>query len=313
VGGARVLTETGAAPFAPTEMSGGQPVAWVTQGAVLYLRGSLGPVWPQLVDVWERLLAARRGEPWRYYRVWSDMRWRALDSAGLRALRELLARGESRPFWKVEVANREATPDLSIEFADVRPTAGEERASYVRIRRPLDGAPDELRDSVLQLADALPFWVGSAGHLFNPVEAAWLPAFDQIWAWARRYWGVEVVDLRAGTWDALRGLTSVNWLTLLGDQFLEANASVNPGAASGALAARRTRHGVVLQAGARPVLGDINSFEEIAPYREAARLLEPALLADPTPFAGMFTDHESTLAWGRRFLEPEPWMDPDLI
>jgi hypothetical protein len=176
----------------------------------------------------------------------------------------------------------------------------------------MDQPAETLESLARQLLDTLPIWVGTGGFAFSFDPRTRRPAFDQIWAWARRYWGIEVVDTQAASWDAIRGLPSGNWLTLLGDAFIDKRLPrlVADAGIIEPLSARRCQFGTVLRAGKGPLLGDLNEFEDMSPYERAAKVLEPALVADPTPFPGMFTDHESTKLWIRRFLEPGLWLEP---
>jgi hypothetical protein len=66
-------------------------------------------------------------------------------------------------------------------------------------------------------------------------------------------------------------------------------------------------HGLLLQAGPAPVLGDLNRGEFPWAYAEVARRLAPAFVQEPRPFWGGFRDHGDTLPWLRRLVEPEGW------
>jgi Protein of unknown function (DUF3396) len=303
------------ADFDPTELTSGVPVAWVTQGVLLYVR-DFGLAPGQLLSTWDDVMDSGLGSELRHYRYWHETAWQPLAQAGLSSLRAELQASIGQPYyWRFNLANRPVLPDVSLEIVSVPPTLGRDRASYVRIGLPVTASAGTLLALTSTLADRLPFWAGTAGFLFNPVESEWRAAFDQIWAWSRRYWAIEVADTRAGSWDVLGGLLNVNWLTLIGRDLIQMLAkeerSVRLKQPPAELRVHETMGGAMLQAGPAPLLGDLNRFEDWSAYSEAARLLEPALIAEPTAFAGMFADHVSTLSWTRRFLAPNAWLDPD--
>ena len=77
---------------------------------------------------------------------------------------------------------------------------------------------------------------------------------------------------------------------------------------SGVVRVSKTPHGgVVLQAGTNPTIGDHNRVQDVSALALASKILEPALIEAPTGLPGMFDDHQSTLLWIRRFLDPQAW------
>ena len=173
------------------------------------------------------------------------------------------------------------------------------------------------------LCEALPVQQGCAGYTCHVAQESRGAGFDQAWAWARRYYGLHVIDPVKTTWDAVNGLCGVNWLTVVGARWLadplQADAFDSlpaplrvhrlareeaPPRSAGAI--QRT---VIVQAGERPTLGDQHQFDDLSAYTFASRAVEPALIAEPTSLPGMFSDHESTAPWLRRFLDPSSWRD----
>jgi hypothetical protein len=300
--------------FAPTQVTRFSPLAWVTQGLVIYIRGSWASQWQDLQRVWQWVAASEFAAGFHHARFSDRMDWRQIGPEGiypvLRAVEQAAGR---RPFWNVSVANRAEQPDLSFEFSDVHATHGRERASFVRMRFPLDTPADALLKTTLALADIAPVWAGSAGYQFSAREDGREVAWDQIWAWARRYWAVEVVNTQAGSWDVLKGLLGVNWLTLLGGEFMRAHFNTTPLVwdSSSHVEMTHRRNALVIRAGPRPICGDLNVFEDVSPYATVSRLVEPALVRQPTGFFGMFADQGSAGCWVRRFLEPQKWMEPE--
>lgn len=303
------------AQFASSEVTQAESCAWMNLGLIVYFHGSMQPAWADLLKLWDALWHWDFAAGFTIARYWDEMQWSRLgpDSAGL--LRNVIedAAGK-RSFWRMELANQATAPDLSFEFCDLDQTLECERASFLRFRFPVSFPPERLVEIAREILVLLPVWHGTAGFMFSVAETERDIAYDQVWAWARRYWGVQVVDTRSGSWDAIQGLLGTNWLTLLGAQFLSEkplNLSVRD-FAGGPVSMRNCGGGVLVQAGLRPILGDLNLFEDVSAYAAAARLLSAASIQEPTPFPGMFTDHVSTLAWIRRFEEPSKWINPEL-
>jgi hypothetical protein len=166
-------------------------------------------------------------------------------------------------------------------------------------------------NTVSLLVQALPVQQGRAGFLCHVDETSRKLGFDQAWVWARRYYGIDIVDPVEETWDVTKGLLGVNWLTILGERWLKGPLKdVEWVDRSGLLRITQTQPGgVVLQAGANPVIGDQNRFQDVSAYAAASIKTAAALIEEPTGFPGMFDDHESTLLWRRRFIEPQAWHD----
>jgi hypothetical protein len=301
--------------FQPTVISKGLRVASVSQGIIVYIRGSLEPQWNQLLEFWDWLVRRRFWTGAVFVKSSADMEWRRFDELGLGQLRTRLHRSAAyRPVWRFEAGAGSELSDRSFEVTNLQPTFGRERASHTMVRLPFEADAQDLLEITNRLAGALVFHSGTAGYMFDFVEAEKPLAFDQIWAWARRYWGPEVIDTQAASWDILQGIYGVNWLTLIGNDLLDSKLSGidllsqhHPG-----IELKPIRHGVIVQAGLKPVLEDMNRFEDVSAYVAASQLLEPAFLKEPSDFMGMFTDHKSTVAWIRRFIEPDLWLEPEL-
>lgn len=297
--------------FDPTEVSGGDRVAWVTQGVVLYIERDLGSVWDELMAAWDRLLARPWASALCAFRRWDEPVWRPWDAQyAAWARTDARGHGAARRYWKVELADQARFATTSIDWQDVPAShVGKyPRASYLRVRLPLGIPHHELLEVTRLLCDALPIQQGVAGYLCHVDEASRGAGFDQAWAWARRYYGLHVVDPVEVTWDAPRGLWGVNWLTVVGARWLDdplQNAALD--ALPAPLRVTRAKHGIVLQAGDQPTIGDLNRFDDLSAYTLASRALEPALIGDPTSLPGMFDDHESTTVWLRRFVDPSRW------
>jgi hypothetical protein len=207
----------------------------------------------------------------------------------------------------------------TLDWLGLPPVRDMERASHLRFVFDDPVSATELAalgDLVLQ---HLPVWWGAGGYAFEFTGGHPDIAGQRIAALAKRHWAAQVQHLSSLQWDALAGLPSVNWLVLLGPAFLaqaglsiEALAdAVEPRARSGVYA-RQGLHGLALAAGPRPLTGDINGQDDLAPYAELDRLLAPLRLATHRPMSGPLSRPEVLEAWLRRFEDPQGWLAADV-
>ena len=155
------------APFEPTEISRGQPVAWVTLGTVLYLESGLRSIWPQVLAASQALLQ----RPWaagiKEVRRWDEPHWRGWDPRDVPGfLEELQKMGPTRPPWRVKVADQAKFSTVSIDWQDVPAAQGQyPRASWLRVRLPLGTSAEELFQTTMELVGLLPVQQGRAGYM----------------------------------------------------------------------------------------------------------------------------------------------------
>lgn len=178
---------------------------------------------------------------------------------------------------------------------------------------------DEMLALVVQLAEFIPFRSGLAGYSFECSRYAKRKSETHAWSTSMRHPGVDIVripvDAKAlgkvrGEVDSKapvgsQGVKGVGWLTLL-------DASLC--SELGGVAALRQklptpieilecRHGVILKAGPKPELGDIDRGETLALYREIYKLLVPwiSVSSDMSMAFQLAKDYvERTRAWYAR-------------
>jgi len=296
--------------FEPTDLSGGERVARVTQGLVLYFETDWADFWPAFVST----LGVFLREPWAgaltCIRRWNEQAWQPWS---VERAPELLAALQLRgpvPYSKLELADKPVLPEVGIDWQVLPQAQGSyPRAGYVRVRLPLEAPVLDLLGATSLLAQALPVQQGRAGYVCEVDENNRKIGFDQAWVWARRYYGMDVFDSVEETWDATKGLLGVNWLTIVGERWMKGPLKDVPlEDRSGVVRVSKTPHGgVVLQAGTNPTIGDHNRVQDVSALALASKILEPALIEAPTGLPGMFDDHQSTLLWIRRFLDPQAW------
>jgi hypothetical protein len=176
---------------------------------------------------------------------------------------------------------------------------------------PADAEPKLLHDAALEWAELLPIRSGHAGVQLTYNQWHLYPAFDDIYALSRRYWGVDVEHMN-GTLPRMKAhIKGVSWLTIVGHAW-GSRPDIAPRIS--ALSSRpdiqidRGTNASVIRIGDAPVLGDQNHpTPELDGYYATASALEPLYLTAHPDFPGRFEDTGNTLGWIRRFLEPDDW------
>lgn len=186
---------------------------------------------------------------------------------------------------------------------------GMRSASFCQILLPEDTDPELLLTLVRGLASELPLLSGHAGHSAQFNAQLKGKAFDQIYAWAKRFLGVEVEDLNLTlpvVCDAIKG---ASWLTLVGDPLWQKLLvhPARPKELPPGVTHEQLKHARLFRAGAYPTLGDRNRREFPTAYAEVEKLLQPIKLAAHPEFAGRFKQEQQTDAWLHRLLAPEAW------
>jgi hypothetical protein len=181
--------------------------------------------------------------------------------------------------------------------------------------------PRELREFFLAAAGSGRFLHGYGGcAVVLPISrtAQRMSQKTQI-TLAKRFAGLDVLGVTDTALNAHDGIKCVNWLTLVDDTLLErigGRASVRASVSS-RIECHDTDNGLILQAGPRPVSGDVNRPDELGDYREVAAALKAIYSTgsyynsftyldglvdqDPTPSVS-YVD-----AWRKRFFPGAKW------
>ncbi|GII05427.1 type VI immunity family protein [Planobispora takensis] len=138
--------------------------------------------------------------------------------------------------------------------------------------------PDEMLTLVRRLGEIFPFTSGIAGWSLECSRYAEEDSQTHAWNASMRHPGADVVripaDARAPGSDAIKG---VGWLTLVGADLL-ADLGGLPGLRArlpGVIELIECRHGVIIKAGPRPLLGGPHHDGELSPYRQVYQVLAP--------------------------------------
>lgn len=212
--------------------------------------------------------------------------------------------------WGYVLSDGQNRGSWLLMFHGFRPVSEPERASFLRFEFDKAFSPTVLRALATQLLEITPCTSGTGGYVFqgHPRGPLGRASWNQIFAWARRYWGVDVYDLDAVTYHTRRGLTSVSWLTLIGPSVANLDPSTMERVHEVATETVTTSGGTLVQAGTVPILGDRNQSEDLSDYETLAAVLEPFQIQGPLVFGEGYRsrwDEEMTEAWLRRFIDPE--------
>ena len=163
--------------------------------------------------------------------------------------------------------------------------------------------PTQLQQLALDLAALAPIWCATGGYVVSWYPAEKVTALRNAHVWCRRYLGLDVQEPEDMSWLVHQGLPSINWLTLMGTEFIQALgldvASLRAPRLRSEMAVMDVPGAVIVRAGSRPALGDVNRSAYPTALREAAATLERHLVPEPGGFLGK--------AWQRRFTDPQGW------
>ena len=300
--------------------------AYIALGFAVFVRGPLRAHAEAVEDLWTRVQSGLLRKRFVAYRLASEPGWRTLpDPTKVKGFAATF--GMTEPLvghWGVELRDELKAPDTTsghtvVQFTDLAPVRGMERLSHIRVLFGSETPVGTLTALGEWASTHLPLWWGSAGFVFDHTRGTMFTAHKHMAAVAKRYWGVQIQDMTALQWDGLRGMPGINWLTLIGNEFAaskEVSLDALVGAASElkseGVFQRRGTHAIVIAAGPKPLMGDINVGEGMFAYVRVHQLLRPFLLAEHSPLYGPFANPDVLSAWLRRFESPRDWLESDI-
>ena len=129
---------------------------------------------------------------------------------------------------------------------------------------------------VIQHIKGRPIVQARAGHCFAEVQGEGCHEGERA-ILAARFQGVDIAPVSSGRIWAARGLGSATWLTAIGNVFVEQLGGRKAFASLGDdIVVHELGTGVMIQAGEKPSLGDVNAGDTMPLYREVAKLIMPA-------------------------------------
>lgn len=182
---------------------------------------------------------------------------------------------------------------------------------YFHVSFPLNGFSDEqggFRTYILDVCEKLKPLSGYGGlGIIEPLDVyAAEPQLALVRALAERFPGLEVEARTSHSLYLRDGIKGVNWLTVLGDRWVQEMGGVDYLRlwVTEACTLYPYSGGVVIQAGAHPELGDSQANRWPMHYVKLAKALKKIRVKEHRPFhlggANRF-DHEATMKWLNRF------------
>ncbi len=180
---------------------------------------------------------------------------------------------------------------------------------YIRLCLPIEEVmadPEKYLTLCLDAASELPFLFGQAGFSMN-YEAIYMNGSsylaDPI---IGRFHGVNVIH----PWfyeSSTDGIPTVNWLTFVRDEFVEKLGGLSKlkSQESDGVIVHPLKHGLAIQAGPAPLLGDVNEQESLAPYYRAGEILAPVKTIEEIQSKIGGGRAEAT-EWAHRFFQSAP-------
>ena len=229
---------------------------------------------------------------------------------------------EMLPYWASEDSPTRITMGVHMDGGDT-PESRSDHSFYfseggdgcLRLMVPVEymlDNPQGFVDLAVQMCRRLKFETGQCGFSLH-MHVDYDSYGKHIRKISQRFLGVDIGTPMYWSGKLIYGLKSVNWLTLVGDRIL-AKIGGRDGLREKLLSdlpVHDLDHGVIIQAGPKPTLGDINAGDNISYYRRFSRILEPIRVQPEV--LGRLNDiggRNNTRRWIARFDEnPKLWMD----
>ncbi len=207
--------------------------------------------------------------------------------------------------WGYAFSDGRKSDARTLMFHGYRPFGEGSDASFYSFDFEWQTDPQRLKSFAMELLGELDCLSGSLGYAFRPHPVLRTDAYDQIYAWSRRYWGIDVRDNEVSSQALKRAYKCVSWITVLGDSL----ALMQPDALANAQAAAfdccKSGRSWLLQAAPSPSFGDRHRGG-MPEYAAIAAALLPLQVVGHGPFGdGSSTrwTEESTEAWLHRFTD----------
>ncbi|QKC98172.1 DUF3396 domain-containing protein [Mesorhizobium sp. NZP2298] len=257
------------------------------------------PFWSAVAD--PVLTQSARSAGRSNYRFFEAARKRIREGRGLEA-----------QLWDgCEIDDDRGTFSLNIE-AMKRRSLG--LAWYVRFLFPLDFPVEQLTRLLRTLADRIDIYSGHGGPVFAFARDKKDEAFTEIYAKARRFWGVDIDMLDLIPFRMRSELKSPCWLNLLGAPFKDdagVAARIKDLRADADIAIFEQRFGTVFMLAAEPDSLDRNRLaRKVLAYQQMAKVMDGFVLNGVGPLAGdgFISSPESADEWLHRFSADSKWL-----
>ena len=208
--------------------------------------------------------------------------------------------------WGYSFSDGRKSDARRLMFHGYRPFAEPAQASFYSFEFEWQTDPQRLRAFALELLGELDCLSGSIGYGFRAHPTLLTAANDQIYAWSRRYRGVDVRDDEVSAQSLTRAYKCVSWITLIGEALALRQPEALAVATAAALDYAKSGRTWLLQAAPEPTLGDRHRVQ-MPEYAAIATALLPLQVVGHGRFghgsSERWTD-DSTEAWLHRFTDP---------
>ena len=259
-----------------------------------------------------------RPESFTFYATETMRKHRKVSKKTLDMVPSWLDAGMPRGFFTMDLISSEKNEDecetrifihsLETEYDQNVDEKDKLQSAILRLTLPVGKTSDDaFLDQFLQVLGRFPFVSAAAGHALVTSQYAKRFAETKAWAASMRHPGT---DIYAGILDAfttgLDGLKTVNWLTAINTEMVEALGGRVALSAElpGEVQFHPLENGLVLQAGPEPLIGDVNMGDTLPLYRAVDAVLKPIRdrRADHTKsFIISGNDGTGTARWLARF------------
>ena len=157
---------------------------------------------------------------------------------------------------------------------------------------------------ILAMASLVPFTSGYCSLAFNHPDWARTAAENYIRKIAFRYPGIDIHLTQSTAMVIGNSVRGAYWLTLLGPEPLsELGANIDDIKAElgDEIRVLEINKSIAIQAGDKPLSGDINSKDNLPLIRKVAKLIEPIMLIQDSGIFG-FDEVEKFVEWQKRHL-----------
>lgn len=208
-------------------------------------------------------------------------------------------------------ASADEISDRAIAFQAVE--CGEESSGYIRLVLPVAVAAEaavgqfSLVDIARDLFEGFEFNFGQAGYALTWNELGRFPekATETMGAIRKRYPGLDLSDPGSSQYVASGAYKCVNWLTMIGTAACErlGGAGALRDRMGPEIVVHELSHGLMIQAGSMPEIGDTNRRRSVPLYHRVGRALAPIRDPDHPAFLTVdgADDEDATNEWLGRF------------
>ncbi|WP_342377924.1 DUF3396 domain-containing protein [Myxococcus stipitatus] len=204
---------------------------------------------------------------------------------------------------------QQTNPDYLFEWFGAR-DAEEDMTSHLEIRLPRMPTTDEEVATVLSLArwvgEQVPYASGYGAPALTWGADSQQGAFaEAVGKLAFRHPGYDVPDSMETAFDIGTKVRGAYWLNFIGPEALK-KLGGEKGLRSKleiGIGIEKVGDGLLLQAGPRPEIGDVNKKAKLPLLRSLAKVLEPVTLFDDVGIDNNFPEEDDCKRWKRRHLE----------